>query len=227
MASPEQVIKRWLSSPPDNAHMCRLTTRHRGEIKNVIEFPKLEIESLGPERAVEKILDAAESYTDGLGKELFFDGQWLDSLNHNVKGIEFRILPTNGVSGFPTDGTPESWSAQLQAFSAQKDRAMLDMMRAMSDLIIQQSVATRDKLESLEVREAELLQLKQVMIETKAGDELSPLIEARINKALDVFEKIVVSGLKTKRLPKAASSANRANPSSNGWIKGNPNSNRG
>jgi prefoldin subunit 5 len=83
--------------------------------------------------------------------------------------------------------------------AAMKDKAMIDMFKAFSELYTNQINSMRDKLDTLDVKDSEVRELRELLIEAKRNDNeqgvLSPVLEARVNKVLNLIENVFIASL--------------------------------
>lgn len=194
-SEPIEQIRGWVSRIPEQAQSLAVSTKH-GQYQIVTTYTRDEVNTLGVDDTTQQILDACESYAGSSTREVEFFGAWLNGDGTQLRTMRWSLLPPElGTGPFPVDGTPESWSAQLQAFSAQKDRAMIDMLKAFSDLQVQQSEMMRAKLEALEMRDVQVIELRQLLAERQNSDEPNPMIEQRINRLLGTLENLVLAAV--------------------------------
>lgn len=194
---PIDSIKVWVEEVPDNAFTLRVTARHMGGAQPVCELTREEVNEKGIEATTERVIRLCEMYTDGLNKEVRYLGVWLGENDRVLTSMNWIIMPKDGGLGnFPIDGTPEAWLAQMQAFAAQKDKAMIDMFKAFSELTTAQLSLMREKLDALEGRESEIRELREMLIEAKRdGGTANPLVEARVNKVITLIEHAIMASL--------------------------------
>lgn len=197
---PVDSIQLWVEEIPASAFTMRVTARHMGGAQTVCELTRQEIEDKGTDKTAERVIKLCEMYTDGLNKEVRYLGVWLGDNDRVLSSMNWIIAPKDGgIGNFPIDGTPEAWLAQMQSFAAMKDKAMIDMFKAFSELYTSQITSMKDKLDALDIRDSEVRELRELLIEAKRPDNeqgaMSPILEARINKFLGFLENVFMASL--------------------------------
>jgi len=191
MARAIKQIMTWLQNPNEESTICRVSAKSLGGLQVVSEYKKTEIE--GKEKAVaEEVIISCENWSDGVGKEVMFIGQWLNSSDRPIKTMQWRVSPSEEMHNTPMDGTPDSILAQMQVFAAKKDQMQLDMIKAFTELLVRQMEGYREHLDRLDYREKENLELRQSIIEGSVDS--NPVVEQRINRLIDVLTRALTSG---------------------------------
>lgn len=161
-------LDRWLKRKPENASVLRCSARSLGQQITVRELiAAAEIEDT--KGVATGLYEDCEDWADSKEKDTRFLLQWLDG-DRTIATKEIVMSPLNsdGQTGF--DGLEGLVAAQA-ATGLQKDQMLINMTKAMVEIVIRVSEAFQGRMDHVHVQEAENLKLREALIEAASGDD--------------------------------------------------------
>lgn len=162
-------LERWLKRRPENATVLRCSARSLGQLQVVRELVSDTSANDYHDIAVTLFEDCSD-WADTKEKEVRFLIQWLEN-DRPIATREMVISPLNSDGLPPIDGSLESLVASLHATGLQKDQMLINMTKAMVEIVIRVSEAFQGRMDHVHVQEQENLKLREALIETAATDD--------------------------------------------------------
>lgn len=164
-----QKLERWLKRQPDNATVLRCSARSLGQLVTVRE---LVAESAAKDHhsLAETLFEDCSDWADSKEKEVRFLIQWLD-IDRPIATKEMVISPLNSDGSIAIDGSLESLVASLHATGLQKDQMLINMTKAMVEIVIRVSEAFQGRMDHVANQEAENLKLREALIDSTRDDD--------------------------------------------------------
>ncbi len=164
------TLARWLERQPENATALRVSTRSLASMETVIEHVAEDLNSDGRHSLAQAIVEDTNNWADTEKKECHFLIQWL--AGERVLATKKRIVsPLSDDGGMQIDGSFESLIASMQVASIEKDKMLINMTKAMVEIIVRVSEAFQGRMDQLTVQETENLKLREALIESNVADD--------------------------------------------------------
>lgn len=161
-------LDRWLKRKPENATILRCSARSLGQMITVRELiAATEIEDT--HGVATGLYEDCEDWADSKEKDVRFLLEWLDN-DRTIATKEMVMSPLNsdGHAGF--DGLEGLIAAQA-ATGLQKDQMLINMTKAMVEIVIRVSESIQGGIDRSASREQENFKLREALLEAAAGDD--------------------------------------------------------
>lgn len=162
-------LERWLKRQPENATVLRCSARSLGQNVVVRELVA-ESECNDYASLAQGLWEDCEDWADSKEKDCRFLIEWIAE-DRPIATKELVMAPLNSDGSNLLDHGLEGLVAAQASVGLEKDKMLINMTKAMVEIVIRVSESIQSSIERSGSRETENFRLREALLEAAAGDD--------------------------------------------------------
>ena len=162
-------LERWLKRQPQNATALRCSARSLGQTITVRELVA-ETECSDYAGIAQGLYEDCEDWADSKEKDCRFLIEWIAE-DRPIATKELVMSPLNSDGTNLLDHGLEGLIAAQAATGLEKDKMLINMTKAMVEIVIRVSESIQGGIVQSHARETENFKLREALLEATAGDD--------------------------------------------------------